>query len=119
MTHDPEAAWPLTTPEAGYYGVTPPRADPPASLPPSNIAPYDPPAADRYSRHGRRAGRDPGQRGPDTPTPYWFRLASLAIILGTAIPLTAIAGSYYALPGMAVVWVGIVIVAAVALGRTR
>jgi len=47
-----------------------------------------------------------------------MRIAYLAIILGVAIPLTAIAASYAGLLGIGVVWAGIVLVAAVAFGRT-
>jgi hypothetical protein len=46
-----------------------------------------------------------------------LRIAFLSIILGTAIPLTAIAASVADLPGMALSWLGIVLVAFIAFGR--
>lgn len=45
-----------------------------------------------------------------------YGIATLAICLGAAIPLSAIAGSMFGLLGLLVAWVGIVIVA-VTLGR--
>jgi hypothetical protein len=45
------------------------------------------------------------------------RIAVLAIILGAAIPLTAIATSMIGLIGLIVVWSGLVLIAAVLFGR--
>jgi len=39
------------------------------------------------------------------------RIASLAICLAMAIPLTAIAAAYFGLTGFAVVWAGIIVIA--------
>ena len=97
MTQDPEASWPLTQTDPGYYpGVNPTPA------PPSNVMPY---AQPHY----------PPMR-PMAPKPMsqGVRIAYLAIILATAIPLTAIAAYMIGLIGLAVVWVGIAFVAAVA-----
>ena len=103
MTHDPEAAWPLTTTESGYY----PSANPVPHLPPSNLVPLSspmPPASTNAPSGSK-------------PVPAGVRIAYLSIILGAAIPLTAIAGSYMGILGMAVAWAGIVLVAAFTLGR--
>ena len=44
------------------------------------------------------------------PSPFVQRVTILSIILGLSIPLTAIAGAIASLPGIFVVWTGIVIV---------
>jgi len=57
--------------------------------------------------------------GPDQPTKpmsHGARIAFLAIILGAAIPLTAISASYADFFGVIVAWMGIVLVAAIAFG---
>ena len=51
--------------------------------------------------------------------PWGIRVAFLAIIMGTAIPLTAIATSMLGLVGLIIVWVGIVLVASIAFGANR
>ena len=103
MTHDPEAAWPLTSTETGYY----PDPNPAPAVPPSNLMPLD------STRFGRfRAS----QKIPVRAAPHGVRIAMLAIILGTAIPLTAIAGSMFSLAGIIVTWVGLILVASFALG---
>jgi len=53
----------------------------------------------------------PRERRPITP--FAQRVSILSIILGAAIPLTAIAGGMAGLTGLFIVWVGIVIVAVV------
>ena len=96
MTHDPEASWPLTQTDPGYYPSTNP-----APAPPSNLTPY---AQTQYpSAHIPSSGPKPMSPG--------IRLAYLAVILGAAIPLTAIAGEIMGLIGLAICWVGIVLVA--------
>ncbi|MCL2470587.1 MAG: hypothetical protein FWF25_02445 [Propionibacteriaceae bacterium] len=99
MTHDPEAAWPLTPSEPGYFpGVNP------APTPPSNVM-----------RHVGTPSPVPNAR-PEKSTPYGIRIAYLAIILGVSIPLTAIALSETGLIGLVVVWIGIITVASIAFG---
>jgi len=98
MTHDPEAAWPLTATDPGYY-PGPTVAPPPA---PSNLIPYAP---------------APVPAPVANTTPHGVRIAYLAIILGTAIPLTAIAASQMGLIGLAICWFGIVIIASVVFGH--
>ena len=100
-THDPESAWPLTQTDAGYFpGPTP--------APPANLMPFTAPVPAPH----------PMSPTPPRTIPNGMRIAYLAIILGVAIPLTAIAASYAGLLGIGVVWAGIVLVAAVAFGRT-
>ena len=98
MTQDPEASWPLTQTDPGYFpGVNPMPA------PPSNVMPYSTP---QYPPVKPAA---PVYR----PISQGVRIAMLAIILGTAVPLTAIAAINLGLVGLAVCWVGIAFVAAV------
>jgi len=105
MSHDPEAAWPLA-PEIGYspapYSptVTPGVASLPTTRPPASPLPYVGAAL-------------PAVPAKDSPGPV---IAKLAIILGTAIPLTAIAVGAIGLVGLIIAWVGIVLVAGIALG---
>ena len=101
-TRDAEAAWPLTAPDPGYYPGTAPSAHP--GLMPFAPGPVYPPAPAPTSAPRISPG---------------MRVAYLAIILGVAIPLTAIAGTYAGLIGMGLAWVGIVLVAALAFGRTN
>jgi len=110
MSHDPEAAWPLT-PEIGY-----------------SPAPYSSPLDALTANVGPLS---PATRPVTSPAPYLgaslpvvpakaespgVLIAKLAIILGTAIPLTAIATSMVGLIGLIIVWVGIIMVAGIALG---
>ena len=95
MTHDPEAAWPLTDTETGYY----PGPAPAPALPPSVLVPYQSssyPVTPKSTNKTISAGT---------------RIAYLAIIIGAAIPLTAIAVNEGGLPGLVVSWIGIVLVA--------
>jgi len=97
MTQDPEASWPLTQTDPGYFpGVNPMPA------PPSNVMPY---AQPQYP---------PVKPPASKPMSQGVRIAYLAIILGAAIPLTAIAAETIGLIGLAICWVGIAFVAAVA-----
>ena len=104
MTHDPEAAWPLTQPDQGYYPG--PAAGP--LFTPGNMAPMGAP----MYRHRVPAA-------PSKTPPWGIRIAFLAIILATAIPLTAIAITMVGLIGLIVVWAGIVMVAGLAFGVNR
>ena len=111
MTFDPEAAWPLTLPETGYHPS--PTPAPPAA--PSNLVPLGQiPQPIRPS-----AAKLPA----DQKSPSWgVRIAILAIVLGISIPLTAIAlsgGTILGLVKLVVVWVGLVLITAVTMGRTR
>ena len=97
MTQDPESSWPLTQTDPGYY----PSMNP-MPAPPSNISPYAP-------QYPPVRPSDPTSR----PMSQGVRIAFLAIILGAAIPLTAIAANTIGLIGLAICWVGIAFVAAV------
>ena len=98
MTQDPEATWPLTQTDPGYYpGVNPMPA------PPSNVMPYAP-------QYPPVKPPTPASR----PMSQGIRIAYLSIILAAAIPLTAIATYSIGIIGLAISWVGIAFVAAVA-----
>ncbi|MDR0783076.1 MAG: hypothetical protein LBE83_04870 [Propionibacteriaceae bacterium] len=99
MTHDPEAAWPLTQTETGYI----PSATPAPPLPQSNLIPI-----------GKNSAlfMPSGAHGPS----WGQRIAILAIVLGISIPLTAIAGGMLGLIGVGVAWAGIVLVTAIIMG---
>ncbi len=104
MTPDPESSWPLTGVDTGYFpGPTPNPGPAPAPnmMPLTNPSPMVYPPMAPPSRKGMSAG---------------LRLAYVAVILGAAIPLTAIAGSMIGFFGMLLVWVGIIAVAFIALG---
>ena len=101
MTHDPEAAWPLTDTSPGYYPTNP------QAMPPAQIVPYG-------GQPTKNKGISVSQDG--TKTPHGTKIAYLAIILGTAIPLTGIAASEMGFFGILISWVGIVVVAAIAFG---
>jgi len=101
LAHDPEAAWPLTEPETGYI----PAPDPG----PSKIVPLPPPPS------RRRRDRTPGISADQMP--WGIRIAILAIVLGVAVPLTAI--TFPNLIALAIVWIGIVMVTAFTLGGGR
>ena len=94
---DPEAAWPLLT------SPPQPAATPAAAPQAAPLAPY-------------AAQGGPGQ--PYFPAPAQKKesvgpaIAKLAIILATAIPLTAIASHSLGLRGLFVAWIGIVVVTA-------
>jgi len=104
MTQDPEAAWPLTQTEPGYYPTTNPTPAPPSNVMPYTQAPY-------------KAVHKPA--GTAKPMSQGIRLAYLAIILGVSIPLTAISASMIGLLGVIICWVGIVMVTAIAFGIRR
>ena len=104
MTHDPEAAWPLTQPDQGYYPG--PAAGP--LMAPGNMVPM-----------GAPMYRPVMPTAPSKTMPWGIRVAFLAIILAAAIPLTAIAISTVGLIGLIVVWAGIVMVAGLAFGASR
>jgi len=110
MSHDPEAAWPLT-PEVGYT---------PAPYVPA-LDPAAPGAMSSPINHGLATSSPYANAGlpavPDKKESPGILIAKLAIILGTAIPLTAIATSMVGLVGLVVVWVGIVSVAGIAMGQ--
>ncbi|MDR0489365.1 MAG: hypothetical protein LBG99_08265 [Propionibacteriaceae bacterium] len=107
MTHDPEAAWPLTDTTPGYFPSTTPQ-----QMPPSQMMPYT--GSPQYTP----AKPTPGfSVTPDNSTMRpGHRIAILAIILGAAVPLTAISASYFEFLGMIVSWAGIVFVTAIAFG---
>lgn len=106
MTNDPEAAWPLTQTETGYYPSPPTTASAP---PPAPMAPYN--AHHRYPAPQQPSGTKPMSNG--------IRLAYLAIILGISVPLTAISADMIGLIGLAVVWVGIIMVSAIVFRGTH
>ena len=107
MTHDPEAAWPLTDTDQGYY---PGPASPQAPLPPSRVVPYTGP-------QGRISSISTPMPGPK-PMSHGVRIAYLAIILGVSIPLTAISVSMIGVVGLIITWVGLVFIAALAFGSS-
>ncbi|MDR2974306.1 MAG: hypothetical protein LBV00_06280 [Propionibacteriaceae bacterium] len=105
MTHDAEAAWPLTGTDQGYYPgpnpTTPPTQMPLAPMTtPNQYMPIMP--ATSHSK-----GMSPG-----------LRLGYISAILGLSIPLTAIATSMIGFVGLVVVWAGIIMVTAIAFGLT-
>ena len=104
MTHDPEAAWPLTDTTQGYYPTTP------SALPPSQVVPYAP----VHNSHAKGFTVAPDGTRPSVP--HGVRIAFLAIILGVSIPLTAIAISEGGIIGLIIAWAGIIIVSAIAFG---
>jgi len=102
MTHDPEAAWPLTQPEQGYYPGTPSQP-----LAPSNMMP----AAPQY--------RPVVPSQPARPMPWWVRVTMLAILMAAAIPITVVALVKGAFISLIVAWAGIVLVSAFFFGFTQ
>lgn len=94
-------------------------AQPPASAsstyPGQSLAPVTPPAPSPVPRHHRDRDRSGTSTGA-TPDKASFVIAIIS--LGVAIPLTAIAAGVSGLPGLLIVWVGLVMVNFV-FGMTR
>ncbi|MDR0847794.1 MAG: hypothetical protein LBN10_01915 [Propionibacteriaceae bacterium] len=109
MTQDPEAAWPLTT-DVGYQPApTYPAAVP--QVPPTGVARVN----NSYEYALAKAQLDAATPKPTNSA--GILIAKLSIILGGAIPLSAIAASYGGLLGLIVSWIGIVLVAGIAMGQ--
>ncbi len=107
MNRDTEAAWPLTT-DTGYY---PGPASAPAPGPLMPVAPTNP-----YAPAQPILAQPPANR-PQAISPG-LRLGYLAVILGIAIPLTAIATNILGFIGLVVTWGGILAVSFLAFGPT-
>jgi len=105
---DPEAAWPLLANPAQPQPGTNPPAQQPGLVPYGFPGPVQPLTGQPYAPVAKKESSGPV-------------IAKLAIILGLAIPLTAIAATELGLRGLVVVWMGIAAVAAFALlpGRPR
>ncbi|MCL1907205.1 MAG: hypothetical protein FWG08_04740 [Propionibacteriaceae bacterium] len=100
MTHDPEAAWPLTETDQGFYPSTP------AQLPPSQMVPYTNKHSDSgFSITPRDTGFKPGHK-----------IAALAIVMTLAIPLTVVASQAFGLLGFGVTWASIVMIVGITFG---
>ena len=102
MSHDPEAAWPLTQSDQGYY----PGPAPGQPMPPSNMMP-----AAQY--------RPVLPSQPARPMPWWVRVTMLAILMAAAIPITVVALVQGAFISLIVAWAGIVLVSAFFFGFTQ
>ena len=101
MTHDTEAAWPLTQPDQGYY----PSPSPTAPIPPSILVPT--------SNTPPQTWRAPTPSTPSRQMPWGVKIAMLAMILFTSVVLTGLSMSGAwgdEIIALIVVWVGIVLV---------
>ncbi len=79
-----------------------PPANTPSTYPGQSLAPVTPPAPSPVPRHPRDHSTGP------TPDKASFVIAIIS--LGVAIPLTAIAAGVSGLPGLLIVWAGLVMV---------
>ena len=105
MTHDTEAAWPLTQPDQGYH-LAPPSG--PITPSPLVTTPNIPP----------QTWRQPMPSTPSTPSrpmPWGVKIAMLSLILVASVVLTGFAMTtlYDNILSLIVVWVGIVLVTAI------
>lgn len=108
MTHDPEAAWPLTT-DLGYQGAETPTYP----VAPPHVAPT---GVQRVNNSYEFALAKAQLDAAKPQSGQGILIAKLSIILGAAIPLSAIAAEMAGLLGLIVAWIGIVFVAAIVMG---